>query len=162
MRARSRIGVKMRQILNRNMIKYWLPVVFWMAFIFWMSTETFSSENTASWLELLLGLFIPKISPPEFDLIHTVMRKAGHVMEYFVLGFLLFRSFRGKSTSSWNWRWSFFVIMVVGLWAIIDELHQSFVLTRTASAADVGIDTAGGILGQCVGAIWYRYRRLEK
>jgi VanZ family protein len=130
-----------------------------MAFIFWMSTETFSSENTASWLELFLSLIIPKISPQEFGLIHTVMRKAGHVIEYFILGLLLFRSFRGDSTSSWNWRWSLFAVMTISLGAIIDEFHQSFVLTRTASAVDVGIDIAGGILAQFIGVLWFRYRR---
>jgi VanZ family protein len=48
--------------------------------------------------------------------------------------------------------------VVVILWAVSDELHQSFVSTRTASAADVGIDTAAGILAQFVGALWHRYR----
>jgi VanZ family protein len=144
---------------NRDLIKYWLPAMFWMAFIFWMSTETFSSENTFSWLEMVLGLLIPKISSQELGLIHIVMRKAGHVTEYFILGLLLFRSFRGSSVSSWNWRWSFLAVVGVVLWAASDEFHQSFVLTRTASAVDVGIDTAAGILAQFVGALWHRYRK---
>jgi len=143
---------------NRNFIKYWLPVVFWMAFIFWMSTETFSSENTFSWMEMVLGLLLPKISSQELGLIHAVIRKVGHVTEYFILGLLLFRSFRGSSISSWNWQRSFLAIMVVVLWAASDEFHQSFVLTRTASAVDVGIDTAAGTFAQLVGAFWHRYR----
>jgi VanZ family protein len=144
---------------NRDFTKYWLPVVFWMAFIFWMSTETFCSENTFSWLEMVLGLLIPKISSQELSLIHAVMRKAGHVTEYFILGLLLLRGFRAGSISAWNWRWSFFAVVAVALWATSDELHQSFVLTRTASAVDVAIDTAAGILAQFVGALWHRYRR---
>jgi len=151
--------VKVSRTFNRNFIKYWLPVVFWMVFIFWMSTETFSSENTFSWLEMVLGLLVPKISSQELSLIHAVIRKAGHVTEYFILGLLLFRSFRGGSISAWNWRWSFFAVLVVVLWAVSDELHQSFVLTRTASAVDVGVDTAAGILAQFVGALWHRCRR---
>jgi VanZ family protein len=130
-----------------------------MAFIFWMSTETFSSENTLSWIEIVIRFLVPTITTQELDLIHVVIRKAGHITEYFILGLLLIRSFRGDSTSSWNWRWSFLAVMVVGLWAVSDELHQSFVLTRTASAADVGIDTAAGILAQFVGALWHRYRK---
>ena len=149
----------MGMTFNRNLIKYWLPVVFWMVFIFWMSTETFSSENTLSWIEMLLGFLTPKISSQELGLIHAVMRKAGHIVEYFVLGLLLLRGFRGGSVSSWNWRWSFFAVMLVIPWAAIDEFHQSLALTRTASAVDVGIDIAGGILAQFVGALWHRYRR---
>ena len=149
----------MRTTFNRNFIKYWLPVMFWMAFIFWMSTETFSSEKTLSWIEIVVRSLVPEISTQGLDLIHTVIRKAGHVVEYFILGLLLFRSFRGGSISSWNWLWPFFTVVVVILWAVSDELHQSFVSTRTASAADVGIDTAAGILAQFVGALWHRYRK---
>jgi VanZ family protein len=151
--------MKVRTTFNRNIIKYWLPVVFWMAFIFWMSTETFSSENTLSWIEIVIRFLVPAITTQELDLIHVVIRKAGHITEYFILGLLLIRGFRGDSTSSWNWRRSFFAVMVVGLWAVGDELHQSFVLTRTASALDVAIDTAAGTLAQWVGALWHRYRK---
>ena len=151
--------MKVRGTFNRNFIKYWLPVVFWMAFIFWMSTETFSSENTFSWLEMVFGFLTPKISSQELSLIHAVIRKIGHVTEYFILGLLLFRGFCGGSISSWNWRWSFLAVTVVVLCAASDEFHQSFVLTRTASAVDVGIDTAAGILAQVVSAVWHRSRR---
>jgi VanZ family protein len=144
---------------NRNFTKYWLPVLFCMAFIFWMSTETFSSEYTLSLLEIVIRSLVPEISTQGLDLIHTVIRKAGHVVEYFILGLLLFRSFRGGSISSWNWRWPFFAVIVVVLWAASDEFHQSFVSTRTASVVDVGMDTAGGIFAQFVGALWHRYRR---
>jgi len=108
---------------------------------------------------MVVGLLIPKISSQELSLIHVVIRKAGHVIEYFVLGLLLFRTFRGNSISLWNWRWSFFAVIAVALWAAGDEFHQSFVSTRTASAVDVGIDTAGGILAQFVAALWHRFRK---
>jgi VanZ family protein len=148
-----------RMTFNRNFTKYWLPVLFCMAFIFWMSTETFSSEYTLSLLEIVIRSLVPEISTQGLNLIHTVIRKAGHVVEYFILGLLLFRSFRGGSISSWNWRWPFFAAIVVVLWAASDEFHQSFVSTRTASVVDVGMDTAGGIFAQFVGVLWHRYRR---
>jgi VanZ family protein len=151
--------VKVRMTFNRNFTKYWLPVLFCMAFIFWMSTETFSSEYTLSLLEIVIRSLVPEISTQGLDSIHTVIRKAGHVVEYFILGLLLFRSFRGGSISSWNWRWPFFAVIVVVLWAASDEFHQSFVSTRTASVVDVGMDIAGGIFAQFVGALWHRYRR---
>jgi VanZ family protein len=43
----------------------------------------------------------------------------------------------------------------VALWALGDEFHQSFVPTRTASMADVAIDTAGGVLAQFAAALWH-------
>ncbi len=109
-------------------------------------------------METLLRFVVSQISSQEIDFIHTFIRKAGHVIEYFVLGLLLFRTFRGSSASLWNWRWSFLAILVVALWAISDEVHQSYVSTRTASAVDVGIDTVGGILAQFVAVLWHRFK----
>jgi len=39
------------------------------------------------------ALTVPKISSQELRLIHTMIRKTSHVIEYFVLGLLLFRAF---------------------------------------------------------------------
>ena len=151
--------MKPRTTFNRNFIKYWLPVVFWMCFILWMSTETFSSRNTSALVETILPLLIPEISSQELALIHVFMRKLGHFIEYFILGILFFRAFRGGSTASCSWRWYFFAVTLIVLWAASDEFHQSFVPTRTASIVDVGIDTAGGILAQFVNGWWHRCRK---
>ncbi len=88
------------------------------------------------------------LSGEKVDLIHAIIRKLAHIIEYLILGFLLFRAFRGRSDVRWNWRWFFLTSIVVLLWAASDEFHQSFVPTRTASIVDVGIDIVGGILGQ--------------
>jgi len=146
-------------IFNRNVAKYWLPVILWMGFIYWMSTDTFSSQNTFSWVEIVLRFWVPNISFQEMVSLHTLIRKTAHVTEYFVLGLLLFRTFRGGSTSLWSWRWPLFAFIVVALWAASDEFHQSFVSSRTASAADVALDTAGGILAQFAAFLWHRGRK---
>lgn len=151
--------VKLRRIFIRKFNKYWLPVMFLMCFILWMSTETFSSQNTSSWIKIVLHLSVSNISSQEIALINAFIRKAGHVIEYFILGLFLFRALRGDYTVSWKWRWSFFAVIVLTLWAATDEFHQSFVPTRTASAVDVGIDAAGGMLAQIVSALWHRYRK---
>jgi len=155
-------GVKVRMIFYRNIAKYWkywLPVTLWMGFIYWMSTDTFSSQNTFPWVETLLRFLVPKISFQELVFLHTLIRKTAHVTEYFVFGLLLFRTFRGGSASSWSWRQRLFALIIVVLWAASDEFHQSFVSSRTASAVDVAVDTAGGILAQCVAFLWHRGRK---
>jgi VanZ family protein len=124
-----------------------------------MSTEMFSSENTFFWMETVLHLLVPTISHQNMGLIHAFIRKTGHLIEYFILGLLLFRAFSRGSTAGWNWRSSFFVVILVVLWASIDELHQSFVPTRTASLTDVGIDIVGVVFSQLVIALWHRHRR---
>ena len=131
----------------------WLPVILWMGVIFWMSTETFSAENTSSVLGKILFVLAPGIPPQAAEWVHLMIRKAAHVTEYFILGLLVFRAFRGGSALSWSYRWAFLAIIVVALFAVSDELHQSFVRARGASVVDVGIDTAGGLLAQVV-IVW--------
>jgi VanZ family protein len=134
-------------------IKYWLPVILWMGVIFWMSTETFSAQNTSLIIEPVLHFLMPGVSGQNIDIIHGLIRKFGHVTEYFILGLLLLRAFRAGSPKLWSWRWAFFAITVVLFYAVIDEFHQSFVSTRTASIVDIGIDIAGGIFSQAVCAL---------
>ena len=151
--------MKVKLTFNRNFVKYSVPVIFWMCFIFWMSTDTFSSQNTLSVVETILHFLISKISSQQVNLIHAFIRKSAHVIEYFILGLLLFRAFRGGSIGLWKCRWSFFALIAVVLWAASDEFHQSFVPTRTASIVDVGIDTAGGVLAQFVSILWHCRRK---
>jgi len=139
-------------------VKYWGPVLLWMSFIFWMSTGTFSSENTSLIIEPILRFLLPSISSEKVAMIHAAIRKSGHVTEYFILGILLFRAFRGGSKELRNVRWAFSSLLVVVLYAASDEFHQSFVPTRTASLVDVGIDTLGGIIAQCVSILWHLTR----
>jgi len=134
--------------------KYWAPVFLWMSFIFWMSTGTFSSENTSLIIEPILRFFMPSIAPERVAVIHGAIRKLGHVSEYFILGILLFRAFRGGSTEMRSPRWAFSSLLVIVLYAASDEFHQSFVPARTASLVDVGIDTLGGFLAQCASVLW--------
>jgi VanZ family protein len=130
-----------------------------MSFIFWMSTGTFSAENTSLIIEPILHFLMPSISPERMAMIHGIIRKLGHVTEYFILGVLLFRAFRGGSEELRNLQWAFSSLLVVVLYAASDEFHQSFVLTRTASLFDVGIDTLGGILAQSVSILWHLSRQ---
>lgn len=139
--------------------KYWAPVLLWMSFIFWMSTGTFSAENTSLIIEPILRFLMPSLSPEKVDMIHGVIRKLGHVTEYFILGILLFRAFRGGSRELRIQRWAFSSFVVAVLYAASDEFHQSFISTRTASLFDVGMDTLGGILAQGVSALWHLSRQ---
>ncbi len=141
--------------MNKAFVRYWTPVILWLAFIFWMSTGTFSSENSSQVIEPVLRFLAPEISSQAVESIHGMIRKAGHVTEYFILGLLLFRAFRGPSDTPWKWTWASFAVIGAVLWALSDEYHQSFVPTRTGSLTDVGFDAAGGILAQLATALWF-------
>lgn len=127
------------------MLSRWIPVVGWAAGIASMSSDSFSGENTRGMLWPLLVVLLPWADRASLESVHAVLRKAGHLTEYAVLAALLVRALRrpGRTPAS---------IATTALaasfaWAVLDEWHQSFVPSRTASAGDVAIDTAGAALG---------------
>jgi VanZ family protein len=143
----------------RKKIQYWLPVLLWICFIFWMSTGLFSAQNTYLFFEPILRFFVPSISHKEIIVVHIFMRKLAHVTEYFISGLLLFRAFKNGSDKRQEWFWAFSSLLVVVIIAASDEIHQTFVSTRTSSIVDVGIDIMGGFLAQCMSVLMYQRKR---
>jgi len=133
----------------RKILQYWFPVALWIGFVFWMSTGMFSAHNTYLFLEPLVRFFSPSISQKEIVAVHLVLRKLAHVSEYFISGLLLFRAFKNGSTKRKEWIWALSSLIVIVIIAASDEYHQTFVIARTASLVDIGIDVMGGVLSQC-------------
>ena len=71
--------------------------------------------------------------------IHFIMRKLAHFTEYAILGFLAARAFRSYR------HWFLISAILIVVYALLDEYHQAFVPSRTASIFDSFIDMAGGI-----------------
>ena len=70
-----------------------------------------------------------------------LLRKIAHVTEFFILSYLLYRAF---ATSFSLKRTALFLCRgLCLLYAISDELHQSFVPTRSPAFIDVMIDSLG-------------------
>jgi VanZ family protein len=95
----------------------WLPVVLWAAVIFTISSVPSLDSGLGVW--------------------DTVLRKLAHVGEYAILGALLYRAVRREPAA----------IVLGSLYAVTDEVHQSFVTGRHGSVLDWLIDTAGVIAG---------------
>lgn len=137
-------------------VRYWLPAVLWCFLIFIFSTDAFSSRHTASVIGSLVRFFAQGVLPERVELIDLVVRKCGHVAEYFILGMILFRAFHLGSKGGKVLRSALLAAAVLTLYAAGDEIHQSFVPTRTASFMDVGIDSAGGFIAQVVSVLWWK------
>ena len=78
-------------------------------------------------------------------MVHFVTRKLAHFTEYAILGFLAARAFRTSPRPAISSRWFLISLTLVVTYALVDEYHQSFVPTRTASVWDSLIDMAGGL-----------------
>jgi VanZ family protein len=133
---------------SRSTLRLWLPVVIWTAMIFAASSASFSGGNTGNWLAKLIQLVLGhSVTPWQFHIIHAAVRKAAHLTEYGILGFLVFRAIRA-GRRDWDFRWSLAAIAIAMAVACLDEWHQAFVPSRTASPYDVLIDTIGAALAQ--------------
>lgn len=123
----------------RRFVSRYLPLIAWLAFISFASSDNFNAGNTSRIIGPLILWLFPSTSPETLTLIHLITRKLAHFTEYLILGFLAARAFRTYR------RWFLICLAVVVLNALLDEYHQSFVPSRTASIYDSFIDMAGGL-----------------
>jgi VanZ family protein len=129
---------------SSDLLKSWLPVALWMAFIFVGSTDLMSAEHTSRFLTPFLHWLKPDISLATVEQIHFLVRKAAHLTEYAILALLLMRALREKES---RFRRTIVVLVIAVLFALADEYHQAFVVSRTSSLGDVAIDSVGAFLG---------------
>jgi VanZ family protein len=136
----------------------WWPALLWSGVIFFASTDTFSSKHTATVFGAILHWFAPSLSETTFDTIHFFIRKSAHFTEYFIFYLLLYRGIRGARIG-WHWSWVFAAWFIAAAYAALDEIHQSFVASRTASAWDSLLDSAGAFVALLVLFLVHRLRR---
>jgi VanZ family protein len=121
------------------------PLVLWILFISFASTGEFSASNTSQILRPILLWFFPSLSEARLAGIHFLTRKAAHFSEYAVLAFLARRAFITSSRVFLQRYWFQLGLLLVVIYALLDEFHQSFVPSRTPSIYDSAIDVAGGL-----------------
>ena len=103
----------------------YLPSVAWAGIIFFFSNQS-----------VLPGF--------EVSILDFIFKKGAHMFVYAVLYYLLFRAYKithpDTKISHAHYLWPLFLGL---LYAISDELHQSTVAGRYATARDVGYDVLG-------------------
>lgn len=115
-------------VIFKRLVRFWLPPFLWMTLIFYLSSRLRTSVT---------GEFL-------FDFL---IFKTLHMIEYAILYFLLFRAFYciNNQQLTINNKFLYPVFLSI-LYAITDEIHQTFVPTREGKFRDVIIDTAGVLL----------------
>jgi VanZ family protein len=129
----------------RSAARYWLPPLVWMAVIWSVSSDLGSVDHTVGPVSWLVSVLVPWATPAQIDAAHWLVRKLGHLTEYAILAALWFRALHtGRRLPSVPSAAAALAISIA--WAIADELHQSFVPSRTPSSLDVVLDSAGATL----------------
>jgi VanZ family protein len=145
-------------------LKLWWPAFLWAIVISLFSTDLFTAEKTGHFIAPILHWLFPQASNETIDLLHFMIRKSAHFVEYFVLSILILRGIRAGRHGA-RLGWALAAIALAGGYAALDEFHQSFVPGRTAAVSDVLLDTSGGIAAQAIAALvmlWGDVRRRDR
>lgn len=139
----------------RRKLLWWLPTLIWLGLQAFFSTDTFSAENTGSILWRIVHALYGNISDHQFAVVHFLIRKGAHFITYGLLSVFAFFSWRATlpSPARWRFHWSMLAVLLAGVAGSLDEFHQMFVPSRTASPRDVLLDTVGAICFQIVLAV---------
>jgi VanZ family protein len=135
----------MTTLFARKRLMRYIPLLLWMAVISFASTNSFSASNTSRFIRPLLIWLFPHISEERIAVFHFFVRKASHFSEYAILGFLAARAFSSSSQRLLRNYWAHASVILIVSYALLDEFHQSFVSSRTASIYDSLIDISGGV-----------------
>ena len=149
---------------SRSLVRNWWPVVFWLGVIRLESTDLASASNTGGLLYKFLSSVWPHIDPAFVDTLDGVLRKTGHFIGYAILSALVFFALQKTNRDRmrdlllrpwgtclrdlWRPEWCTIGILATIATAAADEIHQSFIPSRTGRWQDVIIDTCGAALIQ--------------
>ena len=137
------------------MISLWIVVVLWVVLIFIFSVQ--AAEQSAGLSTKVTEVIVQTLSwvmPIDTDVraidkivkqFHNVIRKSAHAGLYFVLGILVINSI--MHTGLKGFKAYFYALLFCIVYALTDEVHQTFVAGRSGQVSDILIDTAGAIVG---------------
>lgn len=117
-------------LMNQKTVTFFwavLPPVIWAGLIFFLS-----SQST-----------LPSLEQSIFD---YILKHVAHVVVFGVLFFLVQRAqhvLHPATKSSTNWRVILIPLTITMTYALLDEVHQSFVPNRHPSLMDLGFDLIG-------------------
>lgn len=130
----------MKKMLKRGI--RCIPMLFMMSVIFIFSTQ---NGETSGGLSLTIAEFISKAAGSiglmiEPESIHLLIRKCAHMTEYALLFVTVMWALSGIKKRLG------IAYMVTVLYAVSDEVHQSFIPGRCGAVTDVLIDGAGALI----------------
>lgn len=108
-----------------NFFSLYLPPFLWCLFIFYFSCQPNLRVTSGPW--------------------DFILRKLGHIFEYFLLTILVARAVN-SSIIKINNKGFFLGALFSLFFAVSDEYHQTFIQGRFGTPADVAIDSIGIVL----------------
>jgi len=122
-------------------------LIIWMITVFCFSNENAEKSGNTSGkvVETIIEIFYKGISEEEkiekVEILQSIVRKGAHLTIYTIGGILLF-----LFCNTYNLvlkKKILYAIIIGGIYAITDEIHQGFIPGRAPQITDVLIDTVG-------------------
>lgn len=133
----------------------WLPAVIVMGIIFFFSSKPaeVSGESSLTISRTIIKIYeqatATQIEIPErdrtLDQVDHIVRKTAHFMEYAVLAAAIAFHFALRKDGR-GWRLAA-PVLLTALYAVTDEVHQTFVPGRSGQLSDVILDSCGAVAG---------------
>lgn len=140
--------------------------MFWLGVIRAESTDSASSANTGAILYKVITAIAPRVGPSFVEQLNAVLRKTGHFLGYAILSALVLLALRHTNRDRlrnllqrpwgiylrdyWRAEWALLGILLTIVTASFDEIHQTFIPSRTGRWQDVVLDTCGAVVIQFV------------
>jgi VanZ family protein len=148
----------------RTLAHRWWPVLVWLGVIRLESTDFASAGNTSGVLYTLIAAVVPHVDQSFVSRLDEILRKTGHFAGYAILSGLVFLAFKKTNADRlrlllrrpwgtcwrdlWRWDWALLGMMVTVVTAAADEIHQTFIPSRTGAWQDVVLDSCGAVVLQ--------------
>lgn len=137
-------------------IIFLILIVLWMILIFGLSNQ--NGEESSSLSKKIASFFTKDIQT--INIIEPYIRKIAHLSEYACGGILFFSLFL---TYDFSERKRMILSFVIGVeYAIVDEIHQLFIINRAGRVVDVYIDSIGVAIGVCMTLLFYKLYTKKK
>lgn len=143
-------------------------IIFWMSLIFSFSSQTakksesLSDNVTLVAIDITAKLTNQNISHNKQEKLikqlRFYIRKTAHFSLYFVLGVLIFNLLKKYSIN----KQVLFSLIICFLYACSDEVHQYFVMNRTARLFDVLVDTLGSLIAILICLLFQKVKKNSK
>jgi VanZ family protein len=140
---RNPLGAGIQEAKWRGRFIRYAPLLFWVGVIFYFSSGQGSFDETSRFIRPLLEFLFPAATPETLALYHGYIRKFAHPAVYAVLAILAARAFFTSSRPSLSRHFIAYALIMSLAVAVLDELNQAYVASRTGSAWDVALDTVG-------------------
>lgn len=150
--------------VKRNILT--IILILWMGLVFFFSHQQgeVSSKTSEGFIKQILEMIpgINNMSDIEkanlIDNIHLLIRKLAHFSIYAVGGIIMF-----LWINTYNFSVAKAFIMALGMcfiYAVSDEVHQTFIAGRSGEIRDVCIDTLGALTGISIVLLWKNVKLL--